>query len=153
MLFRSCRVPIFFVNGTNDFAYPLDSWMRSHADVRHAPKNVRLEVNMPHGHPQGWAPAEIAAFIDSVLLGTPALPVIDTPTIDGADVRCRVTAGGPVAAAAFVSTTEKGPINKLTWQTVPAQVRADGTLAAPRPPADARAYFFTATTPAGLQVS
>jgi hypothetical protein len=30
---------------------------------------------------------------------------------------------------------------------------ADGTLAAPKPPADARAYFFTATTSAGLQVS
>ncbi len=67
----ACRVPIFFVNGTNDFAYPLDSFMKSHADVRHASKNVRIQVNMPHGHEEGWAPAEIAAFIDAVLLGTP----------------------------------------------------------------------------------
>jgi len=37
----ACRVPIFFVNGTNDFAYPLDSHMKSHADVQHAPKNSR----------------------------------------------------------------------------------------------------------------
>jgi hypothetical protein len=52
-------VPIFFVNGTNDFAYPLDSHMKSHADVQQAAKNVRIEVNMPHGHEAGWAPAEI----------------------------------------------------------------------------------------------
>jgi len=36
---------------------------------------------------------------------------------------------------------------------VPAEVGTDGTLTAPKPPADARAYFFTATTPKGLQVS
>ena len=79
--------------------------------------------------------------------------MLDTPTIDDRGTRCRVTAGGPVASASFVSTAEPGPINKLTWQTVPAEVAADGTLAAPEPPVDVRAYFFTAMTPAGLQVS
>ena len=151
--FAACRVPIFFVNGTNDFAYPLDSYMKSHADVQHAAKNIRIQVNMPHGHEAGWAPAEIAAFIDAAVLGTAALPVIDTPLVDDRGARCRVTAGGPVVSSAFVSTAEPGPINKLTWQTVPAEVGADGMLVGPRPPADARAFFFTATTPAGLQVS
>jgi hypothetical protein len=146
-------VPIFFVNGTNDFAYPLDSFMKSHADVQHAAKNIRIQVNMPHGHEAGWAPAEIAAFIDAVVLGKDSLPVIDTPMVDDRGTRCRVTSGGPVASAALVATNEPGPINKLTWQTLPAEVAADGTLTGPRPPADARAFFFTATTPAGLQVS
>ena len=149
----ACRVPIFFVNGTNDFAYPLDSYMKSHADVQHAAKNVRIQVNMPHGHEAGWAPKEIAAFIDATLLGTAALPMVDAPSVDGRGAWCRIAAGGPVASAAFVSTAEPGPINKLTWQTVPAEVGVDGTLTAPKPPADARAYFFTATTPDGLQVS
>jgi dienelactone hydrolase len=149
----ACRVPIFFVNGTNDFAYPLDSHMKSHADVEHAAKNVRIQVNMPHGHEAGWAPPEIAAFVDAALLGTPGLPVVDTPTVDDRGTRGRVTAGGPVATASLVVTVEPGPINKLTWQTLPAEVGVDGTLSAPKPPADTRAYFFTATTPAGLQVS
>jgi dienelactone hydrolase len=149
----ACRVPIFFVNGTNDFAYPLDSYGKSYADVPRATKNIRIQVNMPHGHEAGWAPKEIAAFIDATLLGTPGLPVVGAPTVDERGTRCRVTAGGPVASAVFVSTAEPGPINKLTWQTVPVEVDADGTLAAPQPPADTRAYFFTATTPAGLQVS
>ena len=149
----ACRVPIFFVNGTNDFAYPLDSYAKSYADVRQATKNIRIQVNMPHGHEAGWAPKEIAAFIDATLLGTAALPVVDTPTVDDRGTRCRVTAGEPVASAALVSTVESGPINKLTWQTVTAEVGTDGTLTAPKPPAATRAYFFTATTPAGLQVS
>lgn len=149
----ACRVPIFFVNGTNDFAYPLDSFMKSHADVRRAAKNVRIEVDMPHGHEPGWAPPEIAAFIDAAVRGSPRLPVLDTPVLADESARCRVTAGGPVAQATLVSTTAPGPINKLTWRTVPAEVHIDGTLVAPRPPADTRAFFFTATTSAGLMVS
>ncbi len=149
----ACRVPIFFVNGTNDFAYPLDSFMKSHADVRHAARNVRIQVNMPHGHEPGWAPPEIAAFIDAAVRGRPALPELSMPVIDDQRARCRVTAGGPVASATLVSTAEPGPINKLTWQTLPADVGSDGTLTAPKPPENARAFFFTATTPAGLQVS
>lgn len=149
----SCRVPIFFVNGTNDFAYPLDSFMKSHDDVRHVPKNVRIQVNMPHGHEPGWAPAEIGAFIDAQLLGTPGLPVVCSPVVDGRVARCRVAAGGPIASAAVVHATGSEPINKLAWQTVPAEVAEDGSLVGPKPPADARAFFFIATTPAGLQVS
>jgi hypothetical protein len=52
-----------------------------------------------------------------------------------------------------VFTTALGPINKLAWETTPAEVKADGILTAPSPPADTRVMFFTATTPAGLQVS
>jgi Gnt-I system high-affinity gluconate transporter len=149
----ACRVPIFFINGTNDFAYPLDSYMKSHADVRHASKNVRIEVNMPHGHAEGWAPPEIAAFIDAKVRGTPPLPELRMPLIEDKVARCRVASGGPVESASLVFTAEPGPINKLAWQTVPAEVAADGTLSAPKPPENSRAYFFTATTPAGLQVS
>lgn len=149
----ACRVPIFFVNGTNDFAYPLDSFMKSHADVRHAARNVRIQVDMPHGHPEGWAPPEIAAFIDAAVLGGPALPLVEMPAVDDRVARCRVTAGVPVVTASLVYSTAPGPINKLAWQTVPAEVTADGELVAPKPPENARAFFFTATTPTGLQVS
>jgi dienelactone hydrolase len=149
----ACRVPIFFVTGTNDFAYPLDSFMKSHADVRQAATALRIEVNMPHGHEAGWAPAEIAAFIDAALLGTSPLPVLEAPVLDDHAARCTVSRGGPVATAALVYTAEPGPINKLSWQTSPAEVRPDGSLAAPRPPAEPRVFYFTAITAEGLMVS
>jgi len=149
----ACRVPIFFVNGTNDFAYPLDSFMKSYEDVEHAAKNIRIEVNMPHGHEAGWTPPEIAAFIDAALLDSPPLPVLSRPMANDNAAACRVTAGGAVASASLVYTTAAGAINKLTWGNTAAEVKADGTLTAPAPPADTRVMFFTAMTSAGLQVS
>ncbi|MDX1947417.1 MAG: alpha/beta fold hydrolase, partial [Pirellulaceae bacterium] len=61
-------MPILFVNGTNDFAYPLDSYQKS-IDAVPGTKRVRVTVNMPHGHQAGWAPAEIGLFIDQHLRG------------------------------------------------------------------------------------
>ncbi len=63
-LLTRCRVPILFVNGTNDIHYPLDSYQKSF-DLVPGRKQLRIEVNMKHGHPAGWAPAEIGRFIDS----------------------------------------------------------------------------------------
>ena len=85
-LLPRCRVPIFFVNGTNDVHYPLDSYMKSF-DAVPGEKQMRIQVNMPHGHPPGWAPQEIGLFIDSHCLGGKPLPVPGKPAIDGDKVR------------------------------------------------------------------
>src|SRR5262249_58009011 len=61
------RMPVLFVNGTNDAAYPLGSYQKSYRLVRD--RALCVTVNMPHGHPQGWAPVEIGLFVDSVLKG------------------------------------------------------------------------------------
>jgi len=65
--------PILFMNGTNDFAYPLDSYQKSYRLVP-GRVDVRIELRMPHGHPQGWAPKEIGLYVDSVLRGGDPLP-------------------------------------------------------------------------------
>jgi PhoPQ-activated pathogenicity-related protein len=82
-LLPRCKVPAFFVNGTNDIHYVLDSHMKSHAVVR-GEKQVRIQVNMAHGHPPGWAPEEIGLFIDSKCRGGKPLPSPGKPVI-GAD--------------------------------------------------------------------
>jgi dienelactone hydrolase len=149
----ACRVPIFFVNGTNDFAYPLDSYMKSFDAVTEAPKNIRIQVKMPHGHGAGWAPPEIGAFIDSVLLGKPKLPKVSMPERNGGSIRVTV-ADAPVRKAEAFYATGDGPINKLEWQSAPASEGAGGVFAAGADvPQDARAVFFTATTGSGLMVS
>ena len=43
--------PILFVNGTNDFAYPLDSYQKSYQLVK-VPTDLCVTVKMPHGHPR-----------------------------------------------------------------------------------------------------
>ena len=67
--------PILFVNGTNDFAYPLDSYQKSYQLVK-APVDLCVTVKMPHGHSEGWRPKEIGLFVDSVL---DARGTADTP--------------------------------------------------------------------------
>src|SRR5205085_10331999 len=66
------RCPILFVNGTNDFAYPLDSYQASYRLVP-APTELCVTVRMPHSHPDGWKPKEIGLYVDSVLLAKPPL--------------------------------------------------------------------------------
>ena len=150
----ACRVPMFFVNGTNDFAYPLDSYMKCYHAVQHAPKNIRIQVKMPHGHEAGWAPPEIGAYIDSILLNKTPLPLLKLPTEKNGTIVSELTSPELLSSASFEYTTADGPINKLEWQSMPATVSANKSPALSASlPANVRLYFFTATTQAGLQVS
>jgi len=151
----ACTVPIFFVNGTNDFAYPLDSYMKSFNAVTQVEKNIRIEVKMKHGHSQGWAPPEIGAFVDSKILGAPKLPKISLPERKGDTVTVNITEAQVTSAEAHFAT-DATDINKHEWQSAPVTgmtwVGAGATCTATIP-ADARVVFFTTTTASGLMVS
>ena len=144
-------MPIFFVNGTNDFAYPLDSYMQSY-DAVEGEKNIRVTANMPHGHQAGWEPAEIGLFIDQHLRGGESLPEIGPPQRAGEKLVCEAKTVRPLKAAALHWTTDAGEINKRTWQTAEAKI-GDGSISAELPPENATAWFLTATDHQGAIVS
>lgn len=176
-LLPRCRVPILFVNGTNDVHYPLDSYMKSFNAVP-GEKHVRIQVNMPHGHPPGWAPQEIGLFIDSKCLkGTPVpgnpelvttqpLAVVGAPVIKGdhIEVPCQIT-NGAIKKAELHYTTDAGPRSKRQWKTLEAKVAfsshngsgqsftSGSTITAPTPPADANTWFISVTDQRGAMVS
>jgi PhoPQ-activated pathogenicity-related protein len=144
-------MPVFFMNGTNDFAYPLDSYAKTYSQVK-GQRNLRITVNMPHSHPDGWTPAEIGLFIDGCLRGGRPLPVISRPQMTRDRVRVKVTARTRLNSAALHYTTETGPINKRQWQTVPGRI--DGSdICVQAPPEDATIWFLTATDERGALVS
>jgi len=147
----SAAMPVFFINGTNDFAYPLDSYAKTYSLVA-TNGNTRITVNMPHSHPDGWAPAEIGLFIDQHLIGGKDLPRLARPRIARDRVRCRFTAAVAVASANLHYTCDAGPVNKLSWQTVGAEVR-NNRIIAPAPPENARIWFLTATDERNATVS
>ena len=90
---HAAETPFLWVNGTNDFAYPLDSMQKSYythlaaatavGDAAGAPQSddnssadavaglppprLCVRVEMPHSHASGWDPLEIGAYADSVL--------------------------------------------------------------------------------------
>lgn len=153
----ACRVPIFFVNGTNDFAYPLDSYMKSYRAVpQETPKNIRVTVNMPHSHPAGWEPKEIGMFVDQELNGGgrwPQVHVSESGSLSG-------YAGYGIIRIAIHSTVDSAnPINKRSWQSKDVFISPNPVILEPWagitavPPKEAAAWFVIITDDRGATVS
>lgn len=146
-----CRVPILFVNGTNDIHYPLDSYMKSFKVVP-GEKHMRIQVKMSHGHPPGWAPQEIGWFIDSKCRAGTPLAVPGKPVKEGDRVVVAYTSSLPVKEARLNYTTDTGVRAKREWKSLEASVEA-GKVTAAAPPAEANTWFLTLTDERGGMVS
>ena len=151
MYVGAAAIPVFFINGTNDFAYPLDSYAKTYGLVK-GQRNLRITINMPHGHPQGWAPIEIGLFVDEYLRGGKPLPTILRSRMANDQILAEVRTKTSLVSAALHYTTETGPINKRQWQTVPGRVEGSH-IVAKAPPKDATIWFVTVTEERGAIVS
>jgi hypothetical protein len=142
--------PILFVNGTNDFAYPLDSYARTYALVR-APRNIRIEVGMKHGH--WFDQKECLMFFDHQLKGEPALPRVTRMDIVGAEVVADVESPTRLVSAELHYTTGGHQDNpNRPWTSQPLAVQ--GTrIEGGRPPREATVYFVTVKDERGAMVS
>lgn len=150
MYVGSAAMPVLFINGTNDFAYPLDSYAKTYNLVEK--RSFRITVNMPHGHQEGWNPQEIGLFVDSHLRDGKPLPRIVRPQILCTSALAKVrTRTNPVSAAIHY-TTETGPINKQKWQTAPARIEGSDIIAK-APPRETTLWFFTVTDERGAVTS
>jgi len=145
------RIPILFINGTNDFAYPLDSYQKSYRLVP-GPVDVRIEVRMRHSHPDGWAPKEIGLFVDSVLCGGDPLPRLGPTQQSGSKVWASVTAKVPLVKAELHYTLDQGPWQKRSWQSQPAALH-NGMAHAELPPQRPIVYYLSVTDQRGAMVS
>lgn len=146
-----CRVPILFVNGTNDPHYCLDSYMKSYHLVP-GEKNLCITVNMPHSHVDGWAPHEIGLFIDSKCVHEMPLPRLGKPEVTGDTVSLKFESQTGLKSAELHYTTDQGLRSDRRWENRVATI-ADHTITAPRPPADATTWFITVSDERGAVVS
>ncbi|MCU0914161.1 MAG: acetylxylan esterase [Planctomycetes bacterium] len=151
MYLGSAAMPVFLVNGTNDFAYPLDSYAKTYGLVPNR-RNLRITVNMPHDHPQGWAPLEIGLFVDEYLCGGQPLPRIERPRTRADQVFADVRALTGLTLAYLHYTTDTGPINKRQWQTVPARL-TESLISVHAPPSETTVWFLTVRDVRGAVVS
>ncbi len=151
-LLPRCRVPILWVNGTCDVHYPLDSYQKSFDVVPGGKKQMRIEVNMRHGHPSGWAPQEIGLFIDSFCRAGKPLAVPGKITTDGDKVRLSFTSAVPIKSAALHYTTDTGLRSKRVWKTLPAEV-GNGVITAPKPSAEMNTWLIALTDERGAMVT
>ncbi|HOS42573.1 MAG TPA: dipeptidyl aminopeptidase, partial [Armatimonadota bacterium] len=127
-------LPMCWVSGTNDFAFPLSALKRSY-QLPAGPRTLCLRIEMPHSHVDGWAPAEIGVFMDSLLLGGAPLPRLHDHGTDGRAVWARCDAPLPITHAELCCTRALGHWADRKWQSYPAQYDADaGCLTATLPP-------------------
>ncbi len=145
------RCPIFFLNGTNDFAYPLDSYRKSF-DLVAGKKALRIEVRMKHSHPDGWAPREIGWFVDSVLRGGEPLPELGDLRLESGRAVAAVRGGVPPVSAELHYTRDEGPWQERNWSTEPARIE-NGRVVAEIPAAPVRALLLSVTDARGAMVS
>lgn len=145
-----CRVPILFVNGTNDKHYPLSSYVRSFNLVKSA-KQIRIGVNMRHSHPAGWAPAEIGLFIDQHINGGKPLPQMSAPKTGKNEVTAEVTSALPLKKVQLHFTTDSGPLVDRKWQSRDASL--SGTTISASVPAEATIWMLSATDSRNALVS
>lgn len=139
----SAAMPVFFVNGTNDCCYWLDSYAKTYGLVQ-GERNLRITVRMPHGHQVGWAPSEIGLFIDQHVLGGTALPKIATPKMSSGQFRAKVDTSTKLKAAELHYTTGTGDFKDRPWQSIPAKL--DGSaIVVDSLPADTSIWFVTVT--------
>ncbi|HCO96764.1 MAG TPA: acylamino acid-releasing protein [Phycisphaerales bacterium] len=143
MYVGSVAMPVFFVNGTNDFAYPLDSYSKTYGLAK-GERNFRITVNMPHSHQHGWAPKEIGLFVDQYLKGRIPLATVMKPQLSDGKVRAKFKSKIWPTSANLHYTTGTTPINKLDWESMPARVEGN-IIVSPAPPDEATIWFLNVT--------
>ncbi|MDA0833426.1 MAG: alpha/beta fold hydrolase [Planctomycetota bacterium] len=144
-------MPILFVNGTNDFAYPLDSYKKSY-DLVTGEKRLRITVKMPHGHPPGWAPEEIGLFVDQHLRDGISLTHIGPMAINDGRVQIVYQSDTKLTKAELHYTTGSEPVNMREWETI--QVKwNEAAVVFDVLPETATAWFITVTDERGAIVS
>ena len=142
--------PIFFFNGTHDFAYPPDSHRKTYSLVKPDLRTVGVRVDLAHGHIFTFE--EVDAFVAAALKPGPENPPL-TRIVDAAEeggtARATVAPGTPAVSATLHVTTDTGQWQKRQWKDLPATVE-NGVLKAQLPPGRPLTWFFTAKDARGL---
>ncbi len=146
-----CIVPTFWVNGTHDIHYVLDSYAKSYSLVK-GPKTFRIQPKMAHGHPPGWAPAEIGIYVDSFLKGGVPLPAVGEMSVAGDTVTVPYESKTKILKAELHYTSATGLRSEREWQSVAATVE-DGKVIAKGLPQEANTWLMTLTDERGAMVT
>lgn len=146
-------MPMLWVTGTNDFAYPMDSLQKSYRLPR-SDRTLCIRVRMPHGHGgPGENPEEIHAFANTILKGGPPLGKITAQRRDDRNVWANFTSSTPIVKAELNYTKDSGRWQDRKWESTPANLdTAKGTATATLPEGTT-VYYFNLTDQRELVVS
>jgi hypothetical protein len=118
---QQAKMPMLFVTGTNDFAYPLDSLQKSYR-LPQGEVSLCVRLEMKHGHKPGWEPEEIGLFADLHCKDGDALPQVGEMGRDGGVVAANVVSERKIARVELIYTCDTGSWPERKWHSVLGQV-------------------------------
>jgi hypothetical protein len=146
-------MPVLWVNGTNDFAYPMDSWQKSYRTPQ-GPHTLCLRVRMPHGHgAAGENPAEIHAMAESFLNAAAPLAKLTGQGRRGDVAWVGYESATPIARAELNFTRDDGRWQQRKWESAPAELDPAARRATARLPQGVKVYYLNLVDRRGLIVS
>src|SRR4029079_145869 len=121
---KGAKMPILWVNGTNDFAYPMDSWQKSYR-LPKSPRTLCLRIRMPHGHgPVGENPEEIHIFANAHLRGAKPLATITGQGVEDDMAFATFKSLSKIVTAELAYTKDGGKWQDRKWESTPADIDA-----------------------------
>lgn len=141
--------PTFWVNGTNDRFFPLNTWQRS-VDASGGSTRQLIIPDMAHGHNAAWELAELDAFAKDVVNDKP-FPSLSQPSREGDMASSSVSGGVRPVASTLAFTRDSGPPVSRKWESAPATVQ--GNILTAAVPDGARQIFFSLTAEDGVRCS
>ncbi|MEK6795740.1 MAG: acetylxylan esterase [Spirochaetota bacterium] len=134
------EMPVLWVNGTNDFAFPMDSMQKSYR-IAVGERRLAIRVRMPHGHGgAGENPPEIHAFADALCKGGVPLSVFGDQGHDRTSAWASFSSARKIVKAELNFTRATGFWTDRTWYSVPA-VDDASRVSAVLPPQTTVYYF------------
>jgi dienelactone hydrolase len=139
---RQANMPMLWVTGTNDFAYPMDSLQRSYR-LPQGPRRLCLRLRMPHGHGgAGENPAEIHAFADALLEHGVPMVKITGQGRQGEQAWATYAAPSSLERAELNFTRDSGAWQDRKWETTAARIEAPQHRVTAQLPAGVTTYYF-----------
>jgi dienelactone hydrolase len=139
---KTATMPFLWVNGTNDFAFPLSALQKSYRLTK-GEKRLSIQVRMPHGHGGlGENPPEIHDFAQSVIAGKDLPPFIGEIKTKNNVASAVFKSSRQIVKAEFNFTRASGMWQDRTWNTIAASLNNGQSTISAAIPYAATAYYF-----------
>lgn len=145
------KMPMLWVTGTNDFAFPMDSLQKSYR-LPQGERFLAIRPRMPHGHGgAGENPEEIHAMADAVLRDGAPMTKVVLGQREGRHVSAEWSGKAKIVSAVLNYTTDGGVWQKRGWRELPASI-SGGKITAELPEGTT-VYYFNITDDKALVAS
>ena len=137
------RMPMLWVDGNTDFAYPISSLQKSYR-LPLGERWLCMRPGMSHGHQPGENPEEIGVFASQVVAGGEPLVRCNKQGIDQHLLWAEFSVSGTstLVKAQCAYTASIGPYDKRTWKVETAQLEAKSRASFALPAGTTAAFLF-----------